>query len=56
MPRDISLSDSKCWNGGQKLVNGWDEVADCVEEAAEFSQNNKDFFFSRILSAVSFPQ
>ena len=21
MPRDVSLSDSKCWNGGQKLVN-----------------------------------
>ena len=20
MPRDVSLSDSKCWNGGQKLV------------------------------------
>ena len=22
MPRDVSLSDSKCWNGGQKWVNG----------------------------------
>ena len=22
MPRDISLWDSKCWNGGQKWVNG----------------------------------
>ena len=21
MPRDVSLSDSKCWNGGQKWVN-----------------------------------
>ena len=21
MPRDVSLSDSKYWNGGQKLVN-----------------------------------
>ena len=21
MPRDVSLSESKCWNGGQKLVN-----------------------------------
>ena len=20
MPRDVSLSDRKCWNGGQKLV------------------------------------
>ena len=20
MPRDVSLSESKCWNGGQKLV------------------------------------
>ena len=20
MPRDVGLSDSKCWNGGQKLV------------------------------------
>ena len=24
-PRDVSLSDSKCWNGGQKWVNS----ADC---------------------------
>ena len=21
MPRDVSLSDSKCWNGGQKLIS-----------------------------------
>ena len=21
MPRNVSLSDSKCWNGGQKWVN-----------------------------------
>ena len=21
MPRDVSLSDSKCWNGGKKWVN-----------------------------------
>ena len=22
MPRDVSLADSKCWNGGQKWVMG----------------------------------
>ena len=28
MPRDVSLSDSKCWNGGQKWVNccHWSET------------------------------
>ena len=26
MPRDVSLSDSKCWNGGHAWVNSTDPV------------------------------
>ena len=30
-PRDVSLSDSKCWNGGQKLVNFHRPPHDVIE-------------------------
>ena len=29
MPRDVSLSDSTCWDGGQKWVNAADTVS-CI--------------------------
>ena len=30
MPRDVSLSDSKCWNGGQKWVKSLIVIIQCI--------------------------
>ena len=44
MPRDVSLSDSKCWNGGQKCVKGFipapqaSQLADDTTEVEEREQ------------------
>ena len=47
MPRDVSLSDSKCWNGGQKWVKficGF--IAEvCIAATNQFQEGVCDFYF-----------
>ena len=53
MPRDDSLSDSKCWNGGQKLVcenatvgkNGLSSVAHTTLTRGAHSENEGELLF-----------
>ena len=43
MPMDVSLSDSKCWNGGQKLVAKNDG-----KRYVHFFGTRLDFFKKRV--------
>ena len=50
MPRDVSLSDSKCWNGGQKWVKNGKEAGDVTGKgnpagcAGECKQSEGSYF------------
>ena len=47
MPRDASLSDSKCWNGGQKWVNAREGTGSVWRDALMDVPGKYLFIFSR---------
>ena len=40
MPRDVSLSDNKCWNGGNEWVN----AVIMLEESGVLEESGPNFF------------
>ena len=47
MPRDVSLSDSKCWNGGHEWVN-------LKSIKMYFPEIGRNYDYSRILNLIQF--
>ena len=56
MPRDVSLSDSKCWNGGHEWANRWsvafsigllagEQLSDKVKQKI-WNEVSVDYFFN----------
>ena len=56
MPRDVSLSDRKCWNGGQKWAKGQVNISIVSNWLTRFLKMRIDFCHDRLLYLFLLPQ